>query len=199
MNNQSNIITVRYQIVLYGENKVGTTSLIRRYIYNTFSNDYNYSYYNDYYSKRKSIEDGKDAFFNFIDIHKDRRISFQRMMFRRTDGVMLTYDTTNRYTFLNIVNLLDEILSLIDENEIIPIALVGCKKDYSFLNEEITREEAEKFADELGLFFYETSAKDNYNVEECFNDFTNKLVQMRPKDKGFSLKRRRVAKRGCLK
>ena len=63
---------------------------------------------------------------------------------------MLTYDKTNRDSFLNIRNHLDEIKEYIIDD--IPIALIGCKEDL-YESEEITREEGEKFANGYNLFF----------------------------------------------
>ena len=85
------------------------------------------------------------------------------------------------------------------------MALVGLKVD-SFINEEVTEEEARKFAEDNNMLFYLTSAKEDLVVDECFNGVMNEIIR---KDeivngkKGLinlnNIERERPCKRGCLK
>ena len=47
------------------------------------------------------------------------------------------------------------------------IVIVGTKCDR--LDREVTEEEGKKLADELGVKYFETSAKTGYNVNEAYN------------------------------
>jgi GTPase KRas protein len=49
----------------------------------------------------------------------------------------------------------------------VPIVIVGNKKDY-YNGREVSTEEGKMLADSLGCDFFETSAKTNSNVENCF-------------------------------
>ena len=196
MNKRNHIGIPIYTIVLYGDNMVGTTSLIRRYVYNTFDS-YFYSTLTDYYVKVVVLDNGKEVKIRFLDIYNYRGL-YNKWYFKRADGVMLTYDKTLRRSFENIESKLSEMGEDINPNTL--ISLVGCKEDL-YLEEQISREEGENFANEIGLLFYETSAKENSNVNECFNDFINRIVQINPKENNniINIKRVRPPKRGCLK
>ena len=55
------------------------------------------------------------------------------------------------------------------------IALAGNKADLASTRRAIPTEEAEKYAQEEGLLFLETSAKDSSNVSELFTMIARKL------------------------
>ena len=189
--------TIKYKIVLYGDNYAGTTSLLRQYIYNSFDPDF-YSYSNYYLDKKITLKNHTEVLVHFWDLfHSERYYSINKIFFKGANGFMLTYDTTKRRSFDTMKELLNRIL---DFEENIPIALVACKIDL-FMEEEIRQREGENFAEENGLFFYETSAKENLNVYECFNDFINKIVPNN-EDKSndiINIKNERPPKKGCLK
>ena len=194
--NKEIILPPTYSIVLYGDNRVGTTSLIRRYIYG----NYNPNFYNngvDNYYKNIILDDGKEVKIHFVDIYNYRGF-YYKIFLKKANGIMLTYDKTNRRSFENIESRINEIEKDLNPNT--PISLIGCKEDL-YIDEEVTTEEGENLANEFGLFFYETSAKENVNVNECFNDFINRINQMNQNDINnvFNLIRERLPKRGCLK
>ena len=73
--------------------------------------------------------------------------------------------------------------------------------------EEVSEEEARKFAEDNNMLFYLTSAKENINVENCFNGIINEIIRKdeienKNKKKIINLnniKRKRPSKKGCLK
>ena len=82
----------------------------------------------------------------------------------------------------------------------IPMALIGCKEDL-FFDEQIKSGEGENFAKENDLIFFETSAKEDINVIECFNEMISRVVENN-QDKiynGMKIKKVRLPKKGCLK
>ena len=186
-------------IVLYGDNMVGTTSLLRRYLYDTFD-PFFYSNLTDYHSLNLDFDNGKKLRLRFWDIYHYRSY-MNRIYFKKADGVMLIYDKTNRNSFLDIDNHLNEIKDYRIED--IPIALIGCKEDLIF-EEQITREEGEKYAKDHNLIFFETSAETDYNVIESFNELISIIYEknkniIENNDGIYLRKKLRRPKRGCLK
>ena len=85
--------------------------------------------------------------------------------YRRTIGILLIYDRTNRQTFDDISLWINDIEDQANKNVV--ILLVGNK--YDLENErEATFQERKDFADNNKIKFIETSAKKNQNVEEDF-------------------------------
>jgi GTPase KRas protein len=60
----------------------------------------------------------------------------------------------------------------------IPIVIVGNKKDH-YNGREVSTEEGKALATSLGCEFFETSAKTNANVENCFKCVVREIKQLR--------------------
>ena len=91
-------------------------------------------------------------------------------------GSLIVYDVSDKKSFQLVDKYLDNVYSKKDKKKF-PIILIGNKCD---LNEEreVSFEEGKKKADSYQIDFYETSAKNNINVENVFKYLTDKIVQM---------------------
>ena len=65
---------------------------------------------------------------------------------------------------------------------IIILALVGNKDDMPDRKVVLT-EDAQRFASQMGIQLFETSAKDNKNVEEMFNAITRQVLLTKKEQK----------------
>lgn len=101
--------------------------------------------------------------------------SITKSYYRNAIGCMLVYDVTNRKSFENISGWLDDATSLCDKNT--EMVLIGNKIDvYDLSKRVISYEEGKQFADEHNISFFETSAINGTNVEECFTHIVS-MVQ----------------------
>ncbi|KAB5569008.1 hypothetical protein DKX38_002801 [Salix brachista] len=82
-----------------------------------------------------------------------------------TVGHMVVYDVTDQESFNNVKQWLNEIDRYASDN--VNKLLVGNKSDLT-ANKVVSYETAKAFADEIGIPFMETSAKDATNVEQAF-------------------------------
>lgn len=85
--------------------------------------------------------------------------------YRGAHGIIVVYDTTDKESFDNVVEWLNEIDKYATEN--VNKLLVGNKCDLES-KRQVDTEEAKAFAEERGIPFLETSAKNSLNVEESF-------------------------------
>ena len=93
--------------------------------------------------------------------------------YRGTHGVIVVYDVTKGETFANVKRWLHEI----DQNcDLVNRLLVGNKNDDPGSKVVLT-EDAQRFADQMGIQLFETSAKDNINVEEMFLAVTRMVLR----------------------
>ena len=79
--------------------------------------------------------------------------------------MLLVYDVARRETFNHLTRWLEEARQSGNPNMV--IMLIGNKSDLG-TKRAVNYEEGEKFANEHGLLFMETSAKTAYNVEQVF-------------------------------
>ena len=134
---EDNINRKTFKIVLIGDNYIGTSSLIRRYIYNEYDPN-KYSYITQFFNKTIILENGKKLLFQFWDIYnQERYYSINKLYIRNSHGIILTYDITKRRSFENINYRLNRIKE--DFQGILLFALVGLKID-SFYDEEVREE-----------------------------------------------------------
>ena len=90
--------------------------------------------------------------------------SITRSYYRGATGALLVYDISRRDTFNHLTRWLEEARQ--HANPKMVIMLIGNKSDLE--KREVAFEEGEKFANDNGLIFLETSAKTAQNVEEAF-------------------------------
>ncbi|XP_021809570.1 ras-related protein RIC1-like [Prunus avium] len=85
--------------------------------------------------------------------------------YRGAHGIMIVYDVTDQESFNNVKQWFNEIDRYASEN--VNKLLVGNKADLT-ANKVVSYETAKAFADEIGIPFMETSAKNATNVEQAF-------------------------------
>ncbi|NWI49778.1 RAB35 protein, partial [Calyptomena viridis] len=93
--------------------------------------------------------------------------------YRGTHGVIVVYDVTSAESFVNVKRWLHEINQNCDD---VCRILVGNKNDDPE-RKVVETEDAYKFAGQMEIQLFETSAKENINVEEMFNYITELVLR----------------------
>ena len=104
--------------------------------------------------------------------------------YRRAAGALIVYDVTKKSTFEHITNWLKNINEMAEKNCI--TYLIGNKIDLLDSNNnsrEVSIEEAQKYAKENGLKYYETSALTSVRINDCFEDLLQEIYNERRKIK----------------
>ncbi|XVE49770.1 hypothetical protein DITRI_Ditri01bG0108200 [Diplodiscus trichospermus] len=95
--------------------------------------------------------------------------------YRGALGALLVYDITRRTTFANVKKWLNELREY--GNLEMVVVLVGNKSDLG-QSRQVSEEEGRNVAEAEGLFFMETSALENLNVEEAFLQMITKIHEI---------------------
>ncbi|KAF8111468.1 hypothetical protein N665_0074s0004 [Sinapis alba] len=154
-----------FKLLLIGDSGVGKSCLLLR-----FSDD---SYVESYIStigvdfKIRTVEqDGKTIKLQIWDTAGQERFrTITSSYYRGAHGIIIVYDVTDQESFNNVKQWLSEIDRYASDN--VNKLLVGNKCDLTE-NRAVPYETAKAFADEIGIPFMETSAKDATNVEQAF-------------------------------
>ncbi|KAG8907407.1 hypothetical protein FRB99_004432 [Tulasnella sp. 403] len=165
----------RTKIVLLGDQSVGKTSLITRFMYDTFDNTYQATIGIDFLSKTMYLEDRTVRLQLWDTAGQERFRSLIPSYIRDSSVAIVVFDITNRASFLSTSKWIDDVKSE-RGNEVI-IVLVGNKADLSD-KRQVTHDEATAKAAELNILFMETSAKAGHNVKSLFKKIAMSLPGM---------------------
>lgn len=103
--------------------------------------------------------------------------SVTRSYYRNSVGGMLVFDITHRASFDHIKDWHAEVCERVQPHKVL-FVLVGQKNDRDAHRERaVSREEAEKLAQQLGTPYVEASAKSGQHVKECFELLTRRIYQ----------------------
>ena len=163
---------LRFKIMVIGESKVGKTSLIKRYTQDKFAGIYLTTVGVDFQDKVIQIEDKKIRLQIWDTAGQERFRNIAKNYFHSSDGFLLVYDITD----LNSLNSLNYWIEQIKANapENTKRIIVGNKSDLE--NErKVSKEEGEEFAKKHNIKFYESSAKEGFNVNEVFEYLANEI------------------------
>ena len=95
------------------------------------------------------------------------------LFIRNADGVLLIFDVTERDSFKNGIPRMKKLLDrYLDDSA--SIILVGNKVDAGD-KREVTRKQAEELAANLGVRYFETSAKTGKNIQKVFEELANEI------------------------
>lgn len=169
---------------------VGKTSLLSRFMYDSFDAQYKATIGIDFMSK---------VWYSCITVHNETTALTQQTMYlpdriirlqlwdtagqerfrtlipsyiRDSNVAVIVYDITNRKSFKDASKWIDDVRA--ERGNQVIIALVGNKTDLGD-KREVSSEEGEAKAKEIGAIFIETSAKAGHNVKALFKKVASEL------------------------
>ena len=158
-------------IVIVGDGYVGKSALISKYKVNDFQEKYIVTVGIDYYEKEEEINNEKIKVKIWDTAGQERFQGLTKSFYKYGNGIILTYDVTNRESFNNLKKWIDSIMNFKKENA--TIIIVGNKID---LSRQVSKEDAVELARRNRYKYFETSAKTGKGVNECFLYLINKII-----------------------
>ncbi|KAG7516705.1 ras-related protein Rab-6A isoform X2 [Solea senegalensis] len=172
----------KFKLVFLGEQSVGKTSLITRFMYDSFDNTYQATIGIDFLSKTMYLEDRTIRLQLWDTAGQERFRSLIPSYIRDSAAAVVVYDITNVNSFQQTTKWIDDVRT--ERGSDVIIMLVGNKTDLAD-KRQITTEEGEQRAKEMNVLFIETSAKTGYNVKQLFRRVAAALPGMdTTQDKG---------------
>lgn len=168
----------KYKIVFLGEQGVGKTSLITRFMYDTFDDNYQATIGIDFLSKTVYLDDRTIRLQLWDTAGQERFRSLIPSYIRDSHVAIVVYDVTNRKSFEYIDKWVEDVKNERGEENLV-LCIVGNKND--LVDERrVTAEEAEKKAQLLNAkIFMETSTKAGFNVKNLFKKIAKLLPEFR--------------------
>lgn len=170
---------IKRKVVLLGDTAVGKTSLVRRYVYNQFSDSYIQTIGTKVSKKEIKLNfAGVDYSITLViwDVLGQQGYSnVQQAAFRGSDGALFVCDLTRKTTLNSILHYWIPTLQIVAG---VPGLLLANKKDLD--GWEITEDEVKEFSKVTGLPYYLTSAKTGENVEDAFRALAKLMLIFKP-------------------
>ncbi|MFX0169082.1 MAG: Rab family GTPase [Candidatus Hodarchaeota archaeon] len=156
--------------VVVGDAAVGKTSLLVRYVKGVFNPTYVLTIGVAF--NIKDIVVGENVLrMQIWDTGGQERFGpIRQLYYRGTKGVLMVYDLSNARSFERMEYWLKEVKRGCGK---VPKVLVGNKAD---LPAKVPVKEARKFAEENSMYFVETSAKEDQNVDLAFNELAKSIL-----------------------
>lgn len=151
------------RISMLGDTGVGKTSIINRFLDLGFSQSTTSNIGVEKHYKEMKMKDGKQMKVILWDTAGQERFhAIATNTIKTCQGIVLSFDLTKKETFEKLGDWIKEVK---DINNQIPLVIFGNKCDM-IDNREVEEEEAQDFAKSFNLEYFETSAKENININE---------------------------------
>lgn len=175
-NNSNNVSPLaKYKLVFLGDQGVGKTSIITRFMYDSFDKNYQATIGIDFLSKTMYLDDRTVRLQLWDTAGQERFRSLIPSYIRDSSVAVVVYDITNRASFLNTSKWIEDVRN--ERGNDVIMVLVGNKTDASE-KRQVSVEEGEDKASKEGIMFIETSAKAGFNIKALFRKLATSLPGM---------------------
>ena len=162
------------KVVLVGDSGVGKTNIMSKYLKNEFREDSKATVGVEFGSKQFNIQGHQVKAQIWDTAGQERYKAITSAYYKGAKGAFIVYDITRKNTFDSVSRWVSDISAAADKR--ITLILIGNKSDLED-QRQVTKEQGEDKAKELGLAFLETSAFSGDNLEKGFQLMINEVYK----------------------
>ena len=165
-----------FNIVLVGDSSVGKTSILEKYVYDTFQSQLKNKKIIEIYKKKVCFHENLYRL-KFWDITKfiGKKDISGLDMFYNCDGIIFVSSYDQKSSLENLNRWYQSLIEYVDLSTKEMIWIIN-KKDLG-KEKVLTEEEIEKKSKDLQLDYYEVSSKTGENVDDGINKIVKKLIK----------------------
>ena len=168
-----------FKIILLGDSCVGKSSILRRYVHNSFTCSSNSTIASDFEEKNIEIDQDSVACLKIWDTVGQERYSILiKNYYKDSHGVIIVFDLSNKESVENIKNILKDVYDHAPRDVV--IFIVGNKLDLTE-DRKVTEAEVKNQFNKIG--YYEVSAKSGNNISLLFEQLTYKIIEKQNEEK----------------
>ena len=174
----SSIDDISLKILILGDSAVGKTTLLLKYVDGYFPNIYVATIGVEYKIKRIRLN-GIDISLQIWDTAGQERFrGVTKNFMKGADGIIYAYDVTKKSSFESLKNW---IFQSEEATEGFKKIIIGNKIDLE-KERQITKETLNKFCQNRNIKGMEVSAKNDINVNECFETLAKLIIEGKSKE-----------------
>ncbi|GLT68912.1 hypothetical protein SLA2020_411050 [Shorea laevis] len=163
---------IMLKVIVLGDSGVGKTSLMNQYVHKKFNQQYKATIGADFVTKELHIDDMLVTLQIWDTAGQERFQSLGSAFYRGADCCVLVFDVNTLKTFNTLNNWRKEFLKQADASDpnTFPFVLIGNKIDKDGGRSRVVSErKAREWCASMGnIPYFETSAKEDYNVDDAF-------------------------------
>jgi len=157
---------VNYKVILLGDTAVGKTNLLTRLSSDEFSEDYRATIGVEFIMKSFKMNDQSTVKAQIWDTAgQERYATMMTAYYRKARGALIVFSLTDPKSLRGVDKWREYLLQHAGDD--VSIVLVGNKVD-AIHEQRINSQEVRRYASELGIPYFETSAKTGENVLNAF-------------------------------
>ena len=161
------------KLILLGDISVGKSSIIGRYIDNSFSDDYQCTLQVEMKTKIIDIDLDTRVKINIWDtVGQEKFRNLTKQYYRNCQGAIIAFDLTRKDSFDGVQKWIDD---LEDYNANIPILIVGNKSDL-IKEREVNNDDIEMLVKNK-YKYYDVSAKNGSNISLAFDKIRSEIIE----------------------
>jgi Ras-related protein Rab-2A len=166
--------TFLFKYIIIGDSFVGKSKILLRYTNNSYNENFVITIGAEFGAKTINI-DGQEIRIQIWDTAGMENFkSITRSYYKNSICALIVYDISNKDSFKNVLNWIEDCKVFSPKN--ILLVLIGNKCDLEE-KRQVFIEEGKKVAEENDMIFFETSAKDNININEVFLKSAQKILE----------------------
>jgi small GTP-binding protein len=162
-----------FKFIIVGDGGVGKSCLLLQFTDRRFEQLHDVTIGVEFGSKQLLIDDKNIKIQIWDTAGQEVFKSIVRSYFRGALGALLVFDITNYNSFHNIKSWLNDVT--LYSNFPISMILIGNKSDLES-KRQVSKIEAQKFADDNNIQYIETCCKNGLNVDEAFINVAKKIL-----------------------
>ena len=169
----------KYKLIFLGDQSVGKSCILNRFMNDTFTEEYQATIGLDFQSKNVQIDNQDIHLLLYDTAGQEKFRSLIPMYTRDANIILLVYDISSKDSFLHLSDWLKDLTNIKKEDVI--FAVVGNKTDLDD-RREVNSDEGENFAKQQNFIFAEVSAKTGDGFSDLFykNLFEKIRTKFRP-------------------
>mmetsp|Transcript_419 Transcript_419/g.1148 ORF Transcript_419/g.1148 Transcript_419/m.1148 type:complete len:219 (+) Transcript_419:335-991(+) len=161
------------KLLLIGDSGVGKSCLLLRFSDDQFTSSFITTIGIDFKMKKMLIDNKWVKLQIWDTAGQERFRTITNAYYRGAMGILLVYDVTDESSFNNIRNWISNIQQ--NASESVNKILIGNKCDMDESKRVVSFARGKALADEFGLSFFETSAKNNVQVDDSFTTLAREV------------------------
>lgn len=175
MENVNNRVDIK--IIIVGNNTVGKTSLMQRFVHNKFDEGRTFPTIGAAFAAKEVCSNGRKRIIGIWDTAGTERYrAMAKMFYRDAKAAIVCYDITNRDSWDGLRSWITE---LREAEERCKVFICGTKKDLiedGIAERDVPEDKTNEYARGIQVKMFETSSKTGENVEELFQEIIDACI-----------------------